>query len=305
MLKSLGRIEQQHDDFSEVDRPLSVGDREPFQLLRHLGAFAHARCIDQADFALFVCLGIEPFPIHGDRIAGDPCFGAGQQAIFAQQPVDKRGLACVGAPHDGQLQRAVEVFLVQFGLEFRSRFGRFRLRADDGPQPGEQIGNAFAMFGGDAHGFTQAEAIAFKDTRFGSLAFRLVADQHHRHILSAQPAADLFVERGQARACIDDEQGGIGSFEADFGLLAHPAGQAFGIVVFPACGIHDGEFQPGDFGIAHAAIPRDARLVIHQRELLAHEPVEQRGFADIGSADDDYGGFCCICHDRALRGGGR
>jgi hypothetical protein len=100
-------------------------------------------------------------------------------------------------------------------------------------------------------------------------------------------AADLFIERRQACAGVDDEQGHRRPFERGFGLGTHAPRKGRGIIVFPSGGIDDGESQPQQFRIAKATIARHSRLVIDQREFLAHQPVEQGGLADIGSADDD------------------
>src|SRR5690606_28428041 len=71
------------------------------------------------------------------------------------------------------------------------------------------------------------------------------------------------------------------------GLLAHAAGQARRIVVLPTGRIDDGEIQPEKVRFAESAIPRDARLIVHQRQFLADQTIEQRGLADIRSADND------------------
>ena len=99
-------------------------------------------------------------------------------------------------------------------------------------------------------------------------------------------ATDLFIERRQTRAGVDDEQSHRRPFERGFGLGTHAPRQGRGIVVFPSGGIDDGKSQPQQFRIAKAAIARHPRLVVDQREFLAHQPVEQGGLADIGSPND-------------------
>ena len=63
------------------------------------------------------------------------------------------------------------------------------------------------------------------------------------------------------------------------------------VFIFPPGGIDHGEMQTGDVGIAHPPVTRHPRLIIDEGEFLAHQPIEQRGLADIGSADDNNGGF--------------
>ena len=291
MFEPLGRIEQQHDDLGEIDGPARIGNRQFLELVDHAGTLAHAGGVDQADLAGLVGLGIEPFPVDGDGIAGDPGLGTGQQAVFAQQLVDQRGLAGIGTPDDRQLERTGQGLFIVLGLELGSRFGFFGLGADQRPQAAEQVGHAFAVFGRDAERLSQAQRIAFVNAGLCRLAFGLVGDEHDRHFLLAQPAGDFLVQRGDARTCIDDEQRGIGAFQADLGLLAHAAGKRFCVLVFPACGVDHRKLETRDHGIAHPAVARDAGLVVDQGEFLADQPVEQGGLAHVGPADDDHGRF--------------
>ena len=55
-------------------------------------------------------------------------------------------------------------------------------------------------------------------------------------------------------------------------------------------GIDHAEAEIEQLGIAFAPVTRDAGSVVDQRETLAHQPVEQSGLADIGTADDGDGG---------------
>ncbi len=118
-------------------------------------------------------------------------------------------------------------------------------------------------------------------------AFGLVGDQHHRHVLLAQPAGDHFVERGHAGARVEHEQGDLGAFDRNLGLRAHPARQAVGVLVFPAGGVDHREVEPEQVRLAETAVARDAGLVVDQRQFLADQPVEQGRFAHIGAPDND------------------
>jgi hypothetical protein len=50
-----------------------------------------------------------PLEFDGDRIAGDAGFGPGQQPIFAEQAVDQRRFAGIGAADNGDPDRLVFV----------------------------------------------------------------------------------------------------------------------------------------------------------------------------------------------------
>ena len=111
-----------------------------------------------------------------------------------------------------------------------------------------------------------------------------------------QPAANLLVQRGDARPSVNHEQRHIGASNAHLGLRAHAAGQAGGIGILPAGGIDDGEIEADEMGLAHAPVSRDAGLIVDQRQFLADESVEQGRLADVGAADNDYLGKICVGH---------
>jgi hypothetical protein len=62
------------------------------------------------------------------------------------------------------------------------------------------------------------------------------------------------------------------------------------VLVLVASRIHHPEFEPEQLRIALAAIARNAGTIVHQRQPFADETVEQGRFADVGPADDCYGG---------------
>lgn len=251
-----------------------------------IGALAHAGGVDQADLADFLRLGIGPFPIHRDQIAGDARFRSGKQAVLTQNPVDQGGLARVWTADDGKLERtAQQRLLVNFLLEFRL-FGLKRIEMRQ--ERFEQVGHAHAVFGRKRDRLAKTKRIGLEDAALTGAPFGLVGQQDDRHRRGAQPLADLLVERRQAGARIDHEKRDIGGFQRRFGLLAHTAGQCFGLVVFPARRVDDLEFQAEQLGVAETTVARHARLIVDERELLADEPIEQRGLADVGSADDDH-----------------
>ena len=106
----------------------------------------------------------------------------------------------------------------------------------------------------------------------------------------AQPAADLLVERGHAGAGVDQEQGDVGVAHRGAGLRAHPPGQGLRVLVLIAGGVDHPEFEPEQARLALAPVAGHARPVVDERQLLADQPVEQGGLADVGPADDGDGG---------------
>ena len=68
--------------------------------------------------------------------------------------------------------------------------------------------------------------------------------------------------------------------------LPHAPGERGGIGIFEAGGIDDGDFEIEEPCQPFAAITRDARRVVDQRQLATDEAVEERRFADIWATDD-------------------
>ena len=245
---------------------------------------AHTRRVDQANRTLHA-LAARPHPVDGDTVAGNARFRPGQQAIFAQQPVDERGLARIGAADDGELERRALVILVKFPL-----VGRVILPLDMGEEGLEQIGHALAMFGRKGDGFAQPQAEGFHHAIIGGLTFRLVGDQNDRHVIAAQPAGDFLVQRRDPCARVDHEQRDVAIFHRRFSLHPHPAGQAVGVLIFITGGVDDGEVEAEQMRLALTPVAGDAGLVVDQRELLADQAVEQGGLAHIGPPDNGYDG---------------
>ena len=71
----------------------------------------------------------------------------------------------------------------------------------------------------------------------------------------------------------------------DFQLL-HPGGQRSLGALIKTGGIDQGEFEIAETSLAFTPVAGNTGLVIHQRKLLPDQPIEQRGFSDIGPADD-------------------
>ncbi len=145
------------------------------------------------------------------------------------------------------------------------------------------------MFGGKGDGVAQAQAECLHHAVVTGFALGLVGHQHDGRVAFAQPAGDFLVQRGDASACIDDEQGDIGIFDRRLCLHPHAAGQGLGVFVLITSGVDDGEFDAKQVRLPFPPIARDAGLVIDQRQLLADEPVEEGGLAHIGPP---YNGNC-------------
>jgi hypothetical protein len=155
----------------------------------------------------------------------------------------------------------------------------------------EQIHQALAMFGGEGDRLAEAEGEGFEPASFAAAAFGLVGGDDDGRVLLAEPAGDFLVERGDALASIDNEQGDVGLADGGLGLPAHPAGEACGILVLEAGGVHDIELEAEQGGMADATIAGHTRTIIDQRHALADETVEEGRLAHVRAPDDGDDGI--------------
>jgi aminopeptidase len=143
-----------------------------------------------------------------------------------------------------------------------------------------------------ADGEQAAEAQLMKLGGVGVLAglVDLVGGHQHRFSGGTEPRGDFEIERQQPFVGVDHEQEGIGHFQGDLHLFHSGSGDwirgRFAAHQCDATGIHQGERSTAVFGFGADAIARDARLIMHDGDPPSHHPVEQGGFADIGTTHD-------------------
>ncbi len=99
-------------------------------------------------------------------VAGRPRHLRDHDALETQQGVEKRRLAHVGPPHDGQPQRHIVLLLFSIG-------GR-----QNGHQRIEHIAGAEALEGGDGDGLAQSKLVEFGGGEAAMRALGLVGGQH-------------------------------------------------------------------------------------------------------------------------------
>ena len=99
LLERRRRIHQHDHDFGKAHRVERIGDRKLFELLLDARAAAHAGGVVNAE-----TLAV-PVKIDRDGVARDAGFRPGQQALLAEQAIDQRRLAGVGAADDRDADR--------------------------------------------------------------------------------------------------------------------------------------------------------------------------------------------------------
>ena len=129
-------------DVGALDRPLRAQRRVVLDGVRDLGLAAQPGGVDEDDPA---AVDLER---EVDRVAGRAGHLADDHALLAQQPVDERRLADVGAPDDGQADRVVVLLgdlLLRRGQALHDRV--------------EQVARAEPLHGGDRHRVAQAQPV--------------------------------------------------------------------------------------------------------------------------------------------------
>jgi hypothetical protein len=155
--------------------------------------------------------------------------------------------------------------------------GRLRLGAEQLEDERLELRDAAPVFGRDEERLAEAESEELGHQPVALLGVGLVRD--HDHLLAglAELRGDLEVERGAAFGGIDDEQHERGGGEGEVHLLldgvGHDLGRQLGAVQADAAGVHEGVAAFEDVG--RDQVTGDARLVVHDRDAPAHEPVEQ------------------------------
>ena len=99
LLEGVVDVEQHHHHFGKAHGVERVGDRQLLQLLLDARAAAQAGGVVKAEFLPV------PVEIDGDGVARGAGFRRGEQPLLADQPVDQRRLAGIGAPDNGDADR--------------------------------------------------------------------------------------------------------------------------------------------------------------------------------------------------------
>ena len=151
------------------------------------------------------------------------------------------------------------------------------------------------MFGRHADRLAEPQRIGLQHPGIGSTALGLVGGDKDVIRPLAQDLGEHFVKRRHPGPRVDQEQAHIGHVHRPLGQLAHPALEAVVGGILQPRGVDHRESQVGQPRIAFPQVARHARLVVDQRQPLAHKPVEQRGFAHVGAAHD------CQCETHLVR----
>ena len=272
---ALARVEQQDHDVGVLDRLQRLHDRELLDRLEHLAAPADARGVDQR-VATLVALEVEV-----DRVARRARLVEGDDALLAEQRVDQRRLADVGAADDRDLDPAVGVALLVAAPRRRApatararsppaRCRRAPTRSDAArPAPARRNRRPRAR----SRAPRPCSPPAPPGVRSGAAGRR-----------SSCPAAT-----GPARASVRKITASASAmaWRVCFAISCRMPSLATGSKP-PVSTTRNGRSPHA--AAAVVAVARQPREVGDQRGPGLGQPVEQRRLADVGAADEDEGG---------------
>ena len=118
----------------------------------------------------------------------------------------------------------------------------------------------------------------------------LVDDEEH--LAAGQVADDVSATRLSSSVtpvmASDHHEDDVGLADRLLALAAHLVVERRALG-HPAPGVDEREGHALPLGVDQLAVAGDAGLLLHDRGALAHDPVDQRGLADVGPADDRDG----------------
>ena len=195
-------------------------------------------------------------------------------AFVADEAIDQRRLADVGAADDGDADAAVFVLLA------RRHVGKpASTMSMSSSQP-------HAVRGGDRDAARRDRCVWKSAPAMPPIeALGLVDREEHRLARAPQFAREELVLRREAGARIGDEDEPVGFLDGVLGLDAHQRVHA-DRVLDQAAGVDADVLHRAELAVAVLAVARDAGHVGHDGVTRLRERVEQRGLADVRPPDD-------------------
>ena len=145
------------------------------------------------------------------------------------------------------------------------------------------------MLRGNSH-HSATQRVKVRGQRGVLRGIHLIRGNEKRLPRATEELRQLRIERLDARACIHYEHEHARAFHGHAGLAEDFRRDAGLFVGQQAARIHDFEGAAVPLRNAVNAVAGDARFVRHDRAAAFREPVEQRGFAHVGPAQNHHRG---------------
>ena len=272
---ALEGVDHHEHDVGAVDGAQRAHDAVALDRLVDLAAAAHARRVDQRELRAVLR------EVRVDGIARRARHIADDDALLAENRIDDGGLADIRAADDGNadLILVLDLFLLL-------REGR-----DDRV---EQVAEVHGVRSRDGDRVAEAQVVELVDVHRALRAVDFVDREDHGLLRAAQQARDLLVRRRQAGAAVDEEQDDVRLVHGQLCLLAHRLENVVALIELDAAGIDHREVLVEPLRIKVDAVARDARHVVDDGDTLLANLIEERGLADIRTADNRHDWFAHI-----------
>ena len=264
-----GGIEEQNADIGVFDGTNGAHHAVKLQIFGHFVLLADTGCVDEVE------VETELVVFRENRVAGGAGDICDNVAVFADEGIDERAFAGIGAAND---RKAGNI-----GIAFVNAVGGHLFENEI-----EQVAGTAARGGGDAIGFAQAEGVEFCRTVAVFVLVGLVGAQNDRRFGTAQDVGHLRVEVGDAVLHIDDEKNKVCFFGGEGYLFADLFFEDVIGVYDPAAGIYKRKLTRPPFALAVLAVARCACLVADNGLAGSGESIEECGLPDIGASHYGY-----------------
>src|SRR6266536_723868 len=216
-----------------------------------------------------------------DRVDGGAGDRVDDRALLLGQAVEQAGLADVGPADQGHPARAARPGRAG---------GLLRQRGEDGV---EQVAGAAPVQRRHRLRLPQTQRPQHRRVRLLAGVVDLVGDEHDGLAAAAQHADRGLVVVERADRGVDHEEHDVCGMHGGLGLRGDRLGPLAG-VGYPAAGVDDLELAAGPQGVVGHPVAGHAGHVLHDGLPAPDDPVDERGLADVGPADN------CDDRDRLL-----
>ena len=264
-----GAVDEHQRNLGLLDGGLGADGGVVVRPSRAMHLAANARRVDEPPGA----------PIEFDELVDGVASRAGQlvddDALAAGQGVEQRRLADVGAPYERHAARTPR----------GQGRGHGGLSGEHFHDDVKEVARSAPVERRNRVGLTQPQAPQVG--RIGLLegGVNLVGGQDDRLVLRTQHLDDALVRRGHADGRVENENDGVGQVHGDLRLLGDRAVQARNVDLPPAR-VHQREVASSPLRGVGDAVARDARGVLDDGLAATEDAIDQRGLADVGTADD-------------------
>ena len=268
-----GGVDHDHAHTAALHGGQAAQNAVALHALFHLAALAQAGGVGKHKAAVLVVhLAVNGIPGGAGLIGHD-------HPVFAQNKVHQAGFAHVGAADDGHGNAVVLRFVL---------IGKVQVLAH-GIQ---QVAGAVAVHAGNRDQLAQAQGVKVIQLHGGvAHLVAFVYRNDHRLAAAAQHGRHFLILRRHAGAHVHHHHDAVRCINGQLRLLTDVAYNAVVALRLDAAGINQQHFVVQPLAVAEDPVPGNTGGILHNGKALAHQLVEQGGFAHVGAAHHRHDRF--------------